>query len=1061
MKKLISLILALSMTVLCFPPVASAAGYGENLAIGKKIIASGGWGYGYDLEHINDGNPNSTAAVGDNIPADGPKDGLNTYVGVDLGDKYNISAVVVRTRRDMRDTWCRLINDVYIANREDFTDRVKIGEKKVAGEYGSDLVIEFDEPVTARFVFIGSGAGAYGELEVYGEQYIPVTEGVYYDVSEKYTNAVRVASDLGIMKGVKNGIFGSDNLVTRGEAAAIANNVLGISGSGYNGEFSDVPADHEYAEDIASALSFGLISKAEKFRPDDYITSYELFAILLRVSGFYSMSEDGAWYNDVLNLADHYGLSDGLDLSNNYINRGEVAMAVYNLLMGGYIEIDMNDKSYSMSENSFMKDKFHMELGEGIVTANPVTSLTADNIKGEGYIKIGDEEFVLDDPAKGDGLLGKAVYFLVNDDDELVDVWVNTKKTKQAELMTRDIELTSRTSIKTVIGNKNTTYKIDSNAYYLKNGVAFSNVDYSSMAPKYGSVRLIDNDRDNVYEVVEIREPEIVAVTSVSRNEDVKEISVSGKNNYKKTFNYEYAYSYSSAGVRGDLASVKAGKLVYLYASENGKYIEFYVHSGDAEGVVSQISEDKIVIDGDEYVVSEYFKDNYLSDVKLGGTYSFLLNDEGELMVVTDSSSRFVGEKLAIVTKCNEDTDDGKIYFKFYTEDNKFTEYVASDKCKVDDIKLNASTFNNLGKEYFIGKPVIIKVNGNSEVTSIVTPVSEKLKERNETINGAIAAKAGYFTGSTLVLPACQDTVSFRIPTDENGKLKTDDTYSSIYSVKMLDQRYSLNRDGITRDEKITLYGKDDNGLPIVALSAVQYPDLGGYGVISRFNNRISVIVDNVSRVLGSDGDIQYKISGWDSFTGANVSFTTEPELTSVVNTFKARNFDLYDKTSVPEEYWPKSDWYQDTIRWVPTKVNKYFLDPIESLERGDIIKYGVQDGRTSANELEVILKYDKLNDITTKIPYTAGDLPGTILSSCRIEYAHITECSDGRVKFSAPDGTSENLALSAFAGKLLVFDGKYCDKYNFSEAESYLGSGETVLIFTSEAIHQSIIVYK
>lgn len=1059
MKKLISLALALAMTVLCVPTFASASGSADNIALGKPIVVSGYYSWDFNHTRINDGNIRTTAATG-SVTVDGPREGMTTYIGVDLGDKYKLDKIIVRTRRDIKDAWTRVIEGVYVATKSDFTDAVKVGEKKVPGEYESDLEIDLtDSETVGRYVYISSGA--YGELEVYGDKYIPVIDGVFEDVPEKYTNAVRVANNLGIMKGIKNGIFGSDNLVTRGEAAAIANKILGMSGSAYNGEFADVSADHEYAKDIASALSLGLISKAEMFRPNDYITAYEFLAILLRVSGFYSMSEDGEWYGDVLNLADHYGLSDGLDLSNQYINRGETALAVYNLLMGGYIEVDMNNNSYSISENSFIKDKYHMELRTGIVTANSVTSLTADNYNSEGYIKIGDEEFVLDDPAKGDGLIGKAVYYLATDDDELVDVWVNTKKTKQVELLSKDIDATSRTNIKTIIDNKNKTYKIDSNAYYLKNGVAFSNVDYSSMAPDYGSIRLIDNDNDNIYEVVEIRKPEIVAVTSVSSNEDVKEISISGKNNYKKTFKYEYAYSYSTGGVRGDLSSVKAGKLVYLYVSENGKYVEFYVHSGEIEGVVSQISEDSIVIDDNEYDVSEYFKNNYLSDVKLGGTYSFLLNNEGELVVLTDASNRFVGEKVAIVTKCYADSEEEKIYFKFYTEDNKFSEFLASDKCKVDDMKLNTSTFNTLGKEYFIGKPVIIRVNDNSEIISIVTPASEKLKQRPETINGTHAAKAGFFNGLNLVLPACHDTLSFRIPTDMNGNPKTDDTYSLSYSVNMLDKRYTLERDGISSSERITLFGSDDNGLPIVAITTVQYPDISGYGAISVYNNRTSIVVDKVSEVANSDGETQYMISGWDVFTGGKVSFTTEPELTSVVNTFKAKNFDLYDKTSVPEEYRPKSDWYKDSLLWKEDKINAYFLEPITSIARGDIVRYGIANGRKNANELEVVLKYDKLNDITKNIPYTAGDLPRTILSSYRMQYAHITNCSDGRVMLSLPDGTTENLSLSDFEGGLLVLEGEYGEKYSFSEAENHMGSGETAIIFSRAGFHQSIIVYK
>lgn len=1061
MKKLISLALALAMTALCIPTFATASGSADNIALGKPIVVSGYYSWDFNHTRINDGNIRTTAATG-SVTVDGPREGMETYIGVDLGEKYKLDKIIVRTRRDIKDAWTRIIDGVYVATKSDFTDAVKVGEKKVAGEYESDLEIDLtDSETVGRYVYISSGA--YGELEVYGDKYIPVIEGEYEDVNEKYTNAVRTVSKLGIMKGVKNGVFGSSNLVTRGEAAAIANNVLRAQKSVYNGEFADVSANHEYADDIATALSLGIISKAESFRPNDYITTYELFAMLMRIGGFYAYSEDGAWYSDVLNLAALYGLSDKLDMTQTYVSRDNAAMAVFNLLMRTYVKFDANGMGYEMSKNSYIEDKFHMSFGEGVVTANAVTSLTGEKSSSENYIKIGDEDFWADDPAKTKNILGKAVCYLTNDDDELVDVWENTKKTKTVELLSKDIESTSRTVIRVRENGRSVSYRIDNNAYYLKNGVAFSNVKYDELAPKYGSVRLKDFDGDSVYEVVEIRQPDIVSVSSVSTPEDSNELTVSGKDNYKKTFSFDLAYSYTSDGVRSDLSAVKAGKLVYFYQSESEKYLECYVQSGNAEGTVDAIFEDALTIDGEKYPISEYFADKYFGDITIGTEYKFLLNNQGEITGITDTGDFMKGETLVVITKCHADSDAEKLHFKFYTEDNTFGELVAAEKCKADGVKLDLARFNSLGTAYFTGKPAIITVNGNSEIVQITTPESERLAERSENIAGAYISKAGFFRGNAdmdLILPTCHDTVSFSIPTDMSGNPKTDEAYQGNYSVTTLEKRYPMQRDAMSGDT-VVLYGSDKDNLPIAAITRVQYSDVSGFGRITVYNNANSIIVDKISEVVTNDGDRCYRISGWDIYTGAQKTFTTHSSLTSVINTFKAKNFDLYDKDTVPAEMRPKDDWWRDNKLWYDEKINEYFVEPITSLEKGDIVRYGIAKGRTEANELEVVIKYNMLSRLDKVIPYTAGDLPGTLSSSYRLQKGTISACTDGRVTISLSNGKSENLALSDFDGALIIFDGKYGEKHDLADAELYIGSGETAIIFSSANFHKSILVFK
>lgn len=1058
MKKTFSLFLALCITVLTFPNIVSAADYGENIAPGKTVVCSSYAGEGFKPEKINDGNLSTVAATG-HLILDGPKAGLERYIGVDLGEKYELNAVIVRTRRDLKDTWCRLIGGVYIANKNDFSDMIKIGEKTVAGDYGSDLEIELAEGTVARYVFITGGANAYSELEVYGKKYVPNVVGVYNDVPEKSQKAVRVVSKLGIMDGIGNSKFGAVNLVTRGEAVNIVNRIIGGFKGTYNGEFSDVTADYEYAGDIASALDHGIISRGAEFRPDDYVTSYELFAMLLRVNGFYSATKTGNWESDVLSIAANFGLTKGIDVSSGYVSRCDAATAVYNMITGKYLEVNFANDSYEKSKNSYLEDKLHVKFFEGLVTANSVTSLTAEKSESKNYIKINDTEYTLDDPTMGEELLGKAVYYLTDiHEEELIDIWVNTQKTKCVELKSEDIDSTSKTNIKTLINEKSTNYKLDSNAYYLKNGAAYSKVAHNAMAPKYGSIRLIDYNGDDVYEVVEIRQPDIISVTSATLDEDTRELTITGDGNYRKTLEYDVAYAYEN-GVKGALTDIKADRVVYAYVFESGKYADFEICRGSISGVVQSYSDDSLVIDGVEYAFSEYFKDNFANNITIGAVYTFGLNNEDEIVYTTDKGTYTETEALVVVTRCWVEDDGKTFHFNTYTEKGKFINYAAANKCKVDGVSLNSSFYASNGKSYFEGKPAIIKTNTAGEITSIITPASDRLALRTESIKGCYTGNAGFFNNSTFVLPTCHNTVSFKIPVDSTGAPKREKYYESIYEVTTLDKRYVKNRDTISSEENIVMYGYDDDGLPLAAITQVAYTDVEGYGVINKIENWNTVVVDKVLPASNADKETQYKISGWDLTTGKKTEFTTATILDSVVNTFHAKYYtEFYN--DVPEGFRPESNWFMATYRWYADKVNSYFLEKIDSLQKGDIIRYGFENGATEASQLEVILKYDKIDDITQNIVYTCGDLPETIFSSYRLQQVKITKCGDGRVYFTLPDGTKENYALSDFMGTLLVFDGTNAKNYSVSDAEAYIGSGERALIFSTAGIHKSIIVY-
>lgn len=124
----------------------------------------------------------------------------------------------------------------------------------------------------------------YGLLR---DRNIPIT--VHFDdVAEAawYANAVETLASIGVIKGVGNGKFAPERSITRAEFTAIAMRFAELDTSGKN-IFSDVPENAWYYDVIIGSIKYGWISGYPDgtFRPDNTITRAEVTAIVNRMLG--------------------------------------------------------------------------------------------------------------------------------------------------------------------------------------------------------------------------------------------------------------------------------------------------------------------------------------------------------------------------------------------------------------------------------------------------------------------------------------------------------------------------------------------------------------------------------------------------------------------------------------------------------------------------------------------------------------------------------------------------------------------------------------------------------
>lgn len=135
----------------------------------------------------------------------------------------------------------------------------------------------------------------------------PVTDGNFVDVASSHPayEAIKTLNVSGVINGFKKQDFRPNEGVTRGQAAAMVNRVLGLKAS-TNVQFRDVATNHNFAGDIAAMQEAGILKGYSNgaFGMYDSLTKAQLAIILERAFKLSQSSEIQAQtasykYNDV------------------------------------------------------------------------------------------------------------------------------------------------------------------------------------------------------------------------------------------------------------------------------------------------------------------------------------------------------------------------------------------------------------------------------------------------------------------------------------------------------------------------------------------------------------------------------------------------------------------------------------------------------------------------------------------------------------------------------------------------------------------------------------------
>lgn len=1056
--KMVNIFLAVLMILNSLPFSGIAFAAEENIALGKTAMASDMYA-GTPPENAIDGSESSIWSMGWSIPLLGSKGGYDHWLGVDLGTEYEITHIVVKSRRDSDQASSREHWVIQVADNAEFRGAITVGKKPEAGEFKSD----FDQEITLakpyRYVRVCTEQYniVVSELEVYGQlpgairPYVP-----FADLTEESScyGAANLLKKLGVINGVTETEFGEDTLFSYEQAADFILHFVGLD---------QVPAQSSYAY----CEKLGITNDMQIDNREAYILGNDFMYMLLNAMGHYEkIKHFGGYPNGWMPVA--IDLHLGTEQTNGYISRGRAALLLYEALfvpLPGAIYGNRAGVDYSIPQGNILETVFSMAYGEGVVTANGVTDLTGGSPLHQNAICVNGDILSAADAAYGK-YLGQTIRY-VYDDNAIFWAWPyrNTSSTIACDT----ILTLARNQLTYEQDGKAKSAMLHSGFDVVKNGQLCTGWTIEEMKQSYGRLRLVDNNSDGIYECIFWDDPKIVILDQALLLPG-GEIALVGLNAVNVRIDALAQREFLRNGVAVSITQAEQCSVLYCYCSENGNYAWVDIVENRFDGIVEGASDQEAVIDGNVYPLARYYKENAKQELKVGFAATMILDKEGNLIWITDRPVPGKDETLAFVQQVSQDKGiEKKLQMRVFTQQGKFEILEFADKVEVDGKRCDSSGLLDQlpdGAGYFAGHFILFrKANGK-----VVYLDSEHFCEETEPDSPLILDDfvfddslryipnaAGIYQKNFMVMPLKNTTTVFQIPLvggfDIRKNYGASRAYDGDYGIITASGAFgNMSVPSVIGANHSSFYMRDSFGFPYFAVKYRQVSaKTGNSPPVITNPSAPALIVNKVSKLV--DG---YRFSGYSLTSGSEVTITTEAERI-------AASYRIYRERP---EYVKSDTWLLEASKIAET----YFESPAE-IKKGDILRYHQSDG--IVDRIERIFAYDYLSNLDHYVSSdgslysTSVEYPAYAGSDFRLMYGTIKNLSDGMLAMETVyrnDGDSQKhvhtLAYSAVP-VFLSFDGRYLDKQKITNLSAYYRDDVRLLVLSVKGNNTAVIAYE
>ncbi len=543
--------------------------------------------------------------------------------------------------------------------------------------------------------------------------------------------AVEVLSALGILTGKTETEFAPADTLTRAEMATIMIRLQGISGmQGSMTAFSDVPADHWAAGNIALAHRLGIIHGTGdgKFLPENSVSRTEAVKMTVSTLGYAPHAEAAGGYpSGYMIWASRLDILKGVSTVDGAISRGDAAILIYNALevsLAEPAEFGTDGGEYTVGAKTLL-DYMGVKSIEGQITATYFAELESGAPKlGEKDIAIGSTVFTDSENTYFD-LIGKKVYLYYKESGDGTENNILTVLDKSKETIlvsaTDILDKTTASVFWYEDGANEKSVSIDG-ATVLYNGKVAPRIP-ENLTPAMGTVTLIANGGEVDVISVDAFTNYVVSSVSTAQNKvffmggqapleleaQDKSIVFTDNDDKKAVTVYDL--------IEWDVVSVAK--------SADGSKIRAIRSVQTVEGTVTELSEKEAVIGGVTYKIAPNIQSQGLEMPEIGMQAIFHLDYLGNIAAVDKGGVR--GYKYGFLTGAEMTKGLSSVpRLKIFTENGEMKIFETTEKVEtvsgtVANTSLLTSATGLMEGESVKRQLVRFELDGNEKINKILT----------------------------------------------------------------------------------------------------------------------------------------------------------------------------------------------------------------------------------------------------------------------------------------------------------------------------------------------------
>lgn len=482
-------------------------------------------------------------------------------------------------------------------------------------------------------------------------------------------------------------------LITRAQFIGYLFKLAGYSTNTYKTEdipFVDVNTQTPYYNEICTMYELGRVNGTEpnKFSPDKHVTYSQACKLIIDVLGYrnYAEVKYGEYPEGYVFMAGELEINEGIkDVKwDSELTAENAVRMLYNAgsaVVFKFAGTDANGNPKYETDGTTLFETRDIYYAEGIMESNGICSIKDDNAT-LGVSVISGKKFVSADVDLSD-LIGQRVKYFYRDDkasQKLLWATVDTRFSNVLDFRAEDLAFASPEYTLTNVvyyepNGKTESAKINSLAYVIYNNSRCGIPTIDDLKPMTGTMRLIDNNDDEYYDVVIVKEYDNLFVTHIEEENE----QIFAK--YNKTVDFA---DYEEVKI------IKEGKEVTINDIDNGAIISYLEDKSKTTLYLYPVNESyKSVLKSSEVVrgrtyynfengkfrLSNAYKavlddpNEYAVSPQLGKNYTFWLDIFGEIAEVQEGAGNLRYALLMSVRK-GEEYEEYDVYTRLLLPDN-------------------------------------------------------------------------------------------------------------------------------------------------------------------------------------------------------------------------------------------------------------------------------------------------------------------------------------------------------------------------------------------------------